>query len=222
MSSHIVIGSGEIGRALHRVLSKGYGIPSLFIRDINPIEVEIPSVEAIHICFPYSEDFVKQVKAYQEEYNPEFTVIHSTVPVGTSRECTAYHSPVRGVHPNLDEGILTFVKYLAPKNKRLKKFFEAVGIEIEMLDRPENTEALKLWSTTQYGRFIELEKEIYEWCKVNKLDFEAIYTNANMTYNKGYSKLGMSHVTRPILKHMDGPISGHCVLPNYKLLALKK
>ena len=102
----------------------------------------------------------------------------------------------------------------------MKEYFEKVGIKIKLVDHPNDTEALKLWSTTQYKRFIELEKEIYEWCGKNKLDFEIVYTDVNETYNKGYKKLGMNHVNRPVLKHIKGKIGGHCILPNYKLLNL--
>jgi len=197
----IIIGKGEVGTALSKVLGKD---------DLEP--------EIIHICFPYSDDFISEVQRYQKLYKPRYTVIHSTVPVGTTTRCKAYHSPIRGVHPHLEEGIRTFVKYLAPKNEELKEYFEKAGIKIKLIDKPENTEALKLWSTTQYGRLIELEKEIHKYCKDNNLDFDIVYTGANRTYNKGYEKLGMEHVRRPILKHVEGKIGGHCILQNYKLL----
>lgn len=197
----MIIGKGEVGMALSKILGDDESNPDI-----------------IHICFPYSDNFVSEVKRYQKLYKPKYTVIHSTVPVGTSTECKAHHSPIRGVHPHLEEGIRTFVKYLAPKSQELKEYFEKAGIKIKLVDKSENTEALKLWSTTQYKRFIELEKEIYEWCEEKDLDFDVIYTDANKTYNEGYEKLGMENVRRPILKHVEGKIGGHCVLSNYGLL----
>ena len=204
MMNSLIIGAGEVGKALHKVIG-GDTIPSA-------------QYDIIHICFPYSDDFVSEVKRYQELYKPRYTVIHSTVPVGTTTRCKAHHSPIRGVHPHLEEGLRTFIKYLAPANQELKEYFEKAGIKIKLIDRPENTEALKLWSTTQYGRAIELEKEIHKYCEERGLDFNIIYTEANKTYNEGYEKLGMGYVRRPILKHIKGDIGGHCVLPNYKLL----
>ena len=69
------------------------------------------------------------------------------------------------------------------------------------------------------NNFIEIvEKEIEKWCDKNNVDFEAVYTEANKTYNKGYKKLGRIEVVRPHLKYMPGKIGGHCVLPNCKIL----
>ena len=200
----LIIGSGEVGQALYKVIG-GDTIPS-------------GQYDIIHICFPYSDDFISEVKRYQKLYKTKYTVIHSTVPVGTTKRCKAHHSPIRGVHPHLEEGIRTFIKYLAPANQELKEYFEKAGIKIKLIDKSENTEALKLWSTTQYGRFIELEKEIHKYCEERGLDFNIIYTEANKTYNEGYEKLGMEYVRRPVLKHIEGSIGGHCILPNYKLL----
>ena len=209
----LIVGNGEVGTVLYRILEPHYPT-KMWHSDLDACP------EIMHICFPYSEDFIKFVKEYKRQYDPKYTVIHSTVPVGTSTKCGAYHSPIRGVHPDLEGGIRTFIKYLAPINKELKEYFGKVGIKIKMIDKSENTEALKLWSTTQYKRFIELEKEIYEWCEERGLDFDVIYSNANQTYNKGYKKLGMEHVIRPVLKHIKGKIGGHCVLSNNKLLNL--
>ena len=65
---------------------------------------------------------------------------------------------------------------------------------------------------------ITLQKEIHDYCKKNKVDFDIIYTLGNSTYNDGYRKLGRPEVARPYLKHMDGPIGGHCVIPNAHLI----
>lgn len=210
--SSLIIGAGEIGRALHKVLSKKYKVT------LKDKEEFSGHYDIVHICFPYSDNFISEVKRYQKLYTPKYTVIHSTVPMSTSKNCGAYHSPVRGVHPNLEKGMLTFVKYLAPKSEELKKYFERAGIKIELIGRPENTEALKIWSTTQYGVMIAVEKEIYKWCKSRGLDYDLIYAEANKTYNRGYMELGMGNVNRPVLKHIEGPIGGHCVTANIKFL----
>lgn len=209
----LIIGKGEIGNALFKILDSHY---DTYIRDRENLDIR--GIEVLHICFPYSDKFVEMVQYYQSQYNPKFTVIHSTVPIGTTTKLYAYHSPVRGVHPNLKEGIKTFVKYLAPNSEELKQYFNRAGIKIVMVDKPENTEAQKLWETTQYAWFIVLEKEIYKWCQENNLDFNIIYTEANKTYNEGYFKLGMKNVIRPILKQANGKIGGHCIIPNCELL----
>ena len=210
----LIIGRGEVGTSLYNVLKKKYDVS---IRDKEDVEIN-KQVYVLHICFPYFKDFVNEVKSYIDVYQPKYTVIHSTVPIGTTFQCMAYHSPIRGMHPNMEKGIKTFVKYLAPKNNELKKYFEKAGIKIKLVDKQENTEALKIFDTTQYGLSIKAEKIIHKFCKENDLDFGIVYTDANNTYNSGYISLGLKNVTRPVLKHYDGPIGGHCILNNCNLL----
>ena len=49
-------------------------------------------------------------------------------------------------------------------------------------------------------------------------DFDEAVTDFNETYNSGYDQLGKKNVIRPVLFPPDGPIGGHCVIPNAKLL----
>jgi len=212
----LIIGKGEVGTALYNILKKKYDV---HIQDKEPLDID--GINVLHICFPYSKSFIGDVKDYMVMYDPKYTIIHSTVPVGTSRECQAFHSPIRGVHPHLERGILTFIKYLAPKDNFLKKYFERAGIKIKLVGKPEETEALKIWDTTQYGVFLILQKEIYKWCRENKIDPEIVYKDANKTYNEGYINLGMKHVVRPILSDKKGKIGGHCVVQNCDLLKHK-
>lgn len=209
----LIIGKGEVGQALHQVLSKKFDV---MIIDKEPEQTD-SMIDIMHICFPYSEKFVDIVHKYQKQYQPKFTVIHSTVPVGTSAQCGAYHSPIRGVHPNLAEGIETFVKYLGPANFALKEYFAMAGITVQLVKEAKTAEAIKLWDTTYYGWNIVFQKELHKWCEANNADFDMIYTDANNTYNKGYTELGMPYVVRPVLKYMDGKIGGHCVMPNVEL-----
>ena len=209
----LIIGAGEVGTALFKILREKYEV---YIWDKIG---NFPSkVDILHICFPYSGDFIGDVKDYVEIYRPKYTVVHSTVPVGTCRQIQAFHSPVRGMHPELKNHLRVFPKYLAPPDKSLKRYFEGVGIPIKMVDRTETTEFLKIWDTAQYGISIWLEKWAFQFCEENNLDFKIAYTHANESYNEGYSKLGRKDVVRPILKHREGPIGGHCVVPNCKLL----
>lgn len=210
---NLVIGNGEIGSAIARALM----CPAV---DIG--ETMDEPVEAIHICFPYSDTFVNDVKLYQEQYDPSLTIIHSTVPIGTSDLCDAVHSPVRGVHPDLYEGVMTFVKFLGgEKASEAAKIFKEKGISTKTTPSAKTTEGAKLWSTTQHGVAIMLNKEIHEYCKTHGLDFDIVYTEFNETYNHGYKKLTREYFSRPVLKFMEGPIGGHCVVPNCHLLGGK-
>ena len=212
----LVIGNGEVGKALYGVLEKHY---QTYLKDKEELLVE--NIKFLHICYPYSEDFVEITKNYIKQYNPEFTIIHSTVPVGTTKEIgyNVRHSPVRGKHPNLEESLRTFTKYISGEYSYfIDKYFLDVGIRICFVKDSDTSEALKLWDTLQYGLLIMIQKEIYKWCQENKVDFKEVYTYPNVTYNKGYTDLGLSEVVRPYLKQIDGQIGGHCVVSNAKLL----
>lgn len=210
---HLTVGLGEVGKAIYKIVGGFYTTHG----DNN---WNFSDVEAIHICIPYSQTFNKQIKRFKKFSN--LIIVHSTVPVGTCDKLEIVHSPIRGVHPNLEEGIRTFVKYFGGKNaKKAAKIFSDLGIPTKILKNARTTEALKLWDTTQYGKLITLEKEIFEWCKKNKISFKDIYQDANKNYNEGYIKLGKPEVVRPFLKHIDGPIGGHCIIPNAKMLGVK-
>lgn len=214
--NHLVIGMGEIGTAMKTVLEKEYCVEG---RDIESDCVE--KFDVMHICFPYFIGFEKQTEEYKNLHLKEngLLIIHSTVPAGTSKACNAVHSPVRGIHPHLVNGILTFVKYFGGERAvEASVIFEKLGIKTKTTEKSETTEALKLWETTIYAWNVILEKEINRYCEKNGLDFNIIYKDANQSYNDGYEQLGRPEYKKYVLKHMDGPIGGHCLIPNAKLL----
>lgn len=212
----LIIGAGQIGTSLYNILNSSK-MHYVKIRDISDVEIN-ESVDVMHICFPYSRNFLKSVAKYKKIYNPKYTIIHSTVPVGTSKKCNAYYSPVRGVHPHLEESLVTFIKYIAPRNSYIKKYFQSAKIPIKEHESRETLEAMKLYCTTIYGLNIIAEKEIWNFCKKHKLDYDTVYTDCNKTYNSGYEKLGFPQYKKYILAHKNGKIGGHCVIPNCDLL----
>lgn len=205
----LVLGAGEVGTSLARVLGA----------ELRDITEEGGSYEVIHICFPYSESFEAEVRRYQSLFNPRYTIIHSTVPIGTTEKLGCYHSPVRGVHPHLEKAMRTFITYLAPPSEELKDYLESKGMRVYLVKRTRDTEALKLFSTLYYAHNIIFEKEVYRYCRENNLDFDLVYTHSNQTYNEGYRKLGRKEVIRPVLRQIDGGIGGHCLIPNAHILA---
>jgi len=212
-----ILGYGEVGQAIAKFYTNSK------IKDLNRDD-GLKGVEILHICIPWSNNFIKIAKKEIKKIKPKLTIIHSTVAPGTTKKIGGMivHSPVRGVHPHLYEGIKTFVKYIGADNKRAgdlaKKHLESLGIKTKVLRSSTVTEALKLWDTTQFGWMIVLNKEIKKWCDKKGLNFDAIYTEANKSYNEGYRKLGKPEVMRPYLKYIPGKIGGHCVIPNCRLL----
>ena len=214
---HIVLGLGEVGTAIQKILEcDGW--------DKKNGEPVAGKYDVLHICFPwYDTDpigFVGDVIASQLFYEADMVIVHSSVPVGTCDANNWVHSPVRGVHPNLEEGIRTFTKYFGgARAEEAGMFFNKIaGIQTVIEKKAATTEALKLWDTTQYGIMIALEKQIHAYCERHDLDFYTVYEHANRTYNEGYTRLGRTEVVRPYLTHKEGPIGGHCVIPNARIL----
>jgi hypothetical protein len=212
VSEHVVLGHGEVGTAVATLLDADWV-------DLSAREIHAQRYRYLHIAIPFGAAFDETVAGARREFSPALAIIHSTVPLGTSDRLGAVHSPVRGVHPNLLTGLRTFVKFFGgPGAEAAAQPFIDRGVACRTVPSASDTEAMKLWETTQYGVFILLMQEIRAYCESHGLDFGTVYTDANVTYNAGYQALGKHHLTRPLLKHMGAGIGGHCVRENAALL----
>jgi len=227
-SKHLIVGLGEIGKPIFKILSEVCDVESFDQLDRgfnNPSK----SFDAIHICFGHKkdevEDFKKWVRDYQKEFLKEggLTIIHSTTAVGVSKALEAVHSPVRGMHPNMEEGIRTFVKFFGGERaSEAAEYFRRAGLKIMLFDTSETTEAMKLFDTEYYHTVIKFCQRVKKYCDEHDLNFSDVYRLANITYNQGYIELGHSEYVRPVLEPIKGPIKGHCVVSNSKLIALSE
>jgi len=212
-----ILGYGEVGQAIARL----YKTPK--IKDLDKDD-NLKGVEILHICIPWRKDFVKIVKKEIKKVKPKLTIIHSTVAPGTTKKIGGMivHSPVRGDHPRLYEGIKTFIKYIGADNEKAaslgKKHLEALGIKTRVFMPSVTTEIGKLLDTSYYGVCIAWHGEMKKLCDKYKIDFEKAVTDFNKTYKIGYKKFGRPNVIRPILYPPERGISGHCVVPNAEIL----
>ena len=212
----LILGAGEIGTSLETVLSKEYETQILDKGQTLDFKPEI-----MHVAFPYSKEFIKQLSDYQLQYNPNFTVIHSTVPVGTSRKCHAIHSPVVGIHPDLSKSLTTFTKFIGgEKASEVANYFRRAGIKVHLEDKQEATELLKIQSTTFYAMMIEFCKDMKDQCDKNGVSYNS-FLLWNQNYNEGYAKLGYPEYKKPLLQPIMKKQGGHCTLPNLKLIDTK-
>lgn len=221
-----VLGYGEVGQAI----ASFYDAP--FIHDPAKGH-EFPTgqqLEVLHVCIPFKKpaDFQIAVKAAIGLHaQGALVIIHSTVPVGTTQDIAEYHkhtvhSPVRGVHPNLAQGIRTFPKFIGADfsgaGRLAAEHFEELGIVPIVLHRSKTSELLKLLDTTYYGIAIAFHAYAKQLCDATGSNFDMVMTEANRSYNEGYTALGKPNVVRPVLVPPEGPIGGHCVLPNAEIL----
>ena len=216
-----ILGYGEVGQAM----SKFYDEHFVCTRDGSNFEI---GMDIIHVCLPYSSSFERIVLKNIKKFKPKYVVIHSTVKVGTTErirfkaDIPVLHSPIRGVHPELYEGIKTFVKYIGAdeihEGEHIKKHFESIGISSEVIIGSKHTELGKLLDTTYYGICIAFHDYADKLCEKEGLRFRDVMEIFNKTYNEGYTKLNMANVVRPVLYPPKGKIGGHCIRPNCKIL----
>lgn len=212
-----ILGYGEIGKAV----AKFYKRPK--IKDLDRDD-GLKDVDVLHVCIPWSSRFVEIVKKEIKHAKPKLTIVHSTVVPGTTKKLGkgVVHSPVRGIHPHLYEGIKTFVKYIGANDQKAgqmaKKHLESLGIKVKVFSPAATTEIAKLLDTTYYGITIAWHGEMAEMCKKVGVDFEKAVTDFNITYNEGYTKLEKTNVVRPVLYSPKDGIGGHCIIPNAEIL----
>lgn len=227
-----IVGHGEIGKSIERLYLESGIVP--LIKDIQRND-GLEECDVLHICIPWSENFIASVVSYVKQYQTRnqksVVMIHSTVPVGTTTKIinastvpNICHVPIRGLHPNLLQGIKTFPLYIGTTSSSLfcfiQRHFNDLRItDLVYCDKPETTELAKLLDTTYYGVCIAFHKEAAALCQNLGLDFNEVMTNYNLSYNEGYPKLGKPNVVRPVLTNVPGPIGGHCVVPNAQILA---
>jgi UDP-N-acetyl-D-mannosaminuronate dehydrogenase len=218
-----IVGYGEIGSSLCKVYESHGGFDIEVVDPRLGMHGDLRGCEILNICIPHVEGFVEIVKAYMGENSPSLTVIHSTVAPGTTasipgRVC---HSPVRGLHPNLDTGIKTFVKYIGSEDRSAAEAYAGhladMGIRSHICKDSKTTEYAKLLDTTYYGVCIAFHADVLRLCERENIEFDEVMTIYNSTYNEGYTALGRPNVVRPVL-FGTRKIGGHCVVPNAVIL----
>jgi UDP-N-acetyl-D-mannosaminuronate dehydrogenase len=218
-----IVGYGEIGSSLEQ-LYKDFNEYEIFIFDPSLNKKNgVYGADIMHICIPYSNDFVSIVNDYVVQYFPKITVINSTVAPGTTAQIlgNVCHSPNRGLHPNLKDGMLTFLKYIGSENPNtselVKEHFYSLGIESYICKNSITSEYAKLLDTSYYGVCIAFHSDVMKICEEKNLDFDEVMTIYNKSYNEGYSKLGRPEFSRPVL-YPTNKIGGHCIVPNANIL----
>jgi UDP-N-acetyl-D-mannosaminuronate dehydrogenase len=208
----IVVGQGEIGQPLRKILSRTYHCIGV---DIKPVEVAAPC-STMHICYPYQiPDFVGTTVAYILKYKPELTIINSTVVPGTTRQiyeasgAKVAYSPARGKHARMEEDLLRYTKFVAGiddvSSMTALEHLATAGFRTDRFRTPEIAELAKLIETTWLGILIGWAQEVERFAESHGASFEEV--NAFITEVDFLP----SHI-------FPGSIGGHCVMPNIELL----
>ena len=224
----LIVGLGEIGNALHDILKKEYGEEKVIGFDIKNggDPDELPIVGYLHICIPWCEDFIKIVNEYVSICTPLYTIIHSSVPVGTTAKIdgTVFHSPVRGKHPGMKEGLLTYEKYLSfdgndhYEASEVSNYFLKAGITCKVVHETKTTELGKLLALSRYGVYIAFAKEQEAICEKFGVAYHKAVTDFEKTRTEGLIKLDQPELAQPLLFPFDNFIGGHCTIEDEKIL----
>lgn len=217
---HLVIGLGETGGPLYEVLCDKLGGWDVLRHDPDKgyhITEGRFDVKFMHICIPYLETFVNIVETYQRVYNPEYTIIHSTVPIGTTRKIGgAVHSPILGRHNRMKEDLLAYPKWVGgviDNSEPVIQEFCTIWENVKRMATPDKTEALKLMCLAKYGvslAFAEYQRKI---CEELDMTYDAV-----IMWDMCYNQTVGSDLQRPIFRELKLPIGGHCVVQNTKIL----
>jgi UDP-N-acetyl-D-mannosaminuronate dehydrogenase len=210
----IVIGScGEVGSSLIRVLKPVY--PQTY--GIDLYENEAPSglsIDIMHVCIRYSDNFLAVVRDYMSEIKPTLVNVCSTVPPGTCEQLgdNVVHSTTRGLHPRLDEGLKTISKFVAgPRAFEVSEYFKKAGVPCETWPMARMSELAHVLNNLSYAVNVVFADEMAKICRHYGLDYYEVvmrYTQAN---NDGFSNLGHKSKCRMILTPPNGKIGGHCL-----------
>ena len=228
LKKDIVVGLGEIGLPLRKLLSKsfiveGYDINSKLIPK-NLKKNEILPIRFLHICIPYTKNFNSQILKLEKKFHPEGIVIHSTIKPSTTfniqrkLQIPVIYSPTRGVHKRMLKDLRRYTKFFAIENNAPNKkwactefvrLLKKSGLKTKQMSSPITLELGKIiCDTSYYGwliNFAQISKIIAD---KEKVDYDEMWSFADEIHKF----LG----NRP--KMFPGFIGGHCVIPNLQLI----
>ncbi len=229
MKKHIVIGLGEIGNPILKLIKKqflatGYDVNYNLMNNKEFEKLRSYQTTFAHICIPFSSNFEKSILNVVNDYNPKCVVIHSTIrPYTTEKLQNKLNIPViysatRGVHKRMIYDLKRYTKFYAlepnaPNKKwaslEFSKTMNKCGIKTKKMSKPIVLELAKIVvDTSYYGWLIN-------YAQLSKM----IADENNVDYNEMWMFADEIHKflnNRP--KMFPGFIGGHCVIPNLDLI----
>jgi UDP-N-acetyl-D-mannosaminuronate dehydrogenase len=225
----LVVGLGEVGLPLYELLAEieafevyGFDIDQKKMMKLH--QNSIPrGIHVMHICIPCFDQnqFVDIVSDYAKQFKPKLIIIDSTVPPKTTIQVHSRchsptaHSPVRGVHENLERmkaDLKHWTKYIGGVDDQAaeatRRHFEKLGLRTKVLKSSSETELAKLFETTYRAWMISCFQEMHRISAHFGADFDEAVDFLEDTHRVRFD--------RPVM--FPGPIGGHCLIPNIELL----
>ena len=228
-SKDVVAGLGEIGNPILKLLSKSQMIVGY---DINPKLMNKQKFDKLydldtiflHVCIPFSKNFISNVKHLYKQFSPQCIVIHSTVSPYTTKKLQSglkipiIYSATRGVHRRMLSDLKKYTKYFAleknaPKKQWASKTYSTTlkkcGVKTKQMSDALTLELAKIVvDTSYYGWLINYAQLSNIIALKHHVNYDEMWTFSDEIQKF----LG----NRP--KMFPGFIGGHCVIPNLELI----
>jgi len=226
---NVVAGLGEIGNPILKLISKhyetiGYDLNPKLMNKSKFKKLEHLGTQILHICIPFTTNFIDNVLSLSDKFNPEIIVIHSTASPYTTRKIQSklsipvIYSATRGVHRRMESDLKKYTKFFAiesnaPNEKWATKEYvnlmKKCGVKTKKMTNPITLELAKIVTdTSYYGWLINYAQISNMIAKKHSVDYDEMWSFAEEIHKY----LG----NRP--KLFPGYIGGHCVIPNLSLI----
>jgi len=229
IKKNVVAGLGEIGTPILQIISKA--VPTVGY-DLNPKLMNRQRFEKyqdvktslLHVCIPFTKNFIYNVISLYEKFIPECVVIHSTISPGTTSKLQSklpipiIYSATRGVHKRMLYDLKRYTKFYAvePSARRAnwaassyEELMKKCGVKTKRMSKPIALELAKIVvDTSYYGWLITYAQLSNMIALENKVNYDEMWSFADEIHKL----LG----NRP--KMFPGFIGGHCVIPNLELI----
>ena len=229
MKKNVVIGLGEIGNPIYKLLSKGqvtvgFDKDSTLMNQSKFKKFEKLKTNFLHVAIPVNKSFQSNIIKLNKKFEPECIVIHSTVSPGTTSKLQKriktpiIYSATRGVHKRMLKDLKKYTKFFtiaknAPNKdwaiNEYRKTMKKCGIKTEQMSKPETLELAKILCDTSYlGWLINYAQLTNTIAIQHGVDYDEMWKFSDEIHKV----LG----NRP--KMFPGFIGGHCVIPNLDLI----
>ena len=226
---NVVAGLGEIGNPIFKLLSQnsitiGYDKDEkLNDKDIYVKYNNLPT-SFLHICIPFTNNFINDVKKLNKKFQPECIVIHSTIRPYTTQKIQkvlklpVIYSATRGIHKRMQNDLKRYTKFFsiendAPRRKlainNYSNVMKKCKIRTKIMSSPLTLEIAKIVCDTSYYGWLINYAQLSKMIAIkNNIDYDEMWTFAEEIHKI----LG----NRP--KMFPGFIGGHCIIPNLDLM----
>ena len=229
MKKDIVVGLGEIGMPLLKLISKkenaiGYDLDKKLMNQTKFKKFQDLQTRFLHIAIPVTKNFNSNIIKLYEQFMPECIVIHSTISPGTTEQLQKklkiplIFSATRGVHKRMLKDLQRYTKFFAisktaPRKRwaiqSYTKKMKNYGVKTKQMSKPETLELAKILCDTSYlGWLINYSQITNVIAKNHGVNYDEMWTFSDEIHKF----LG----NRP--KMYPGYIGGHCVIPNLDLM----